>query len=146
MIKELQVQRQRLLDALTQHPCDSEEYGRVLSYVLDIDRYIGWIEDGRDGVVAELEPEETSSCSEGCCEVVYEEPVETKPAKAKPAKKESKGPLTKEMVRTALIEARDRGVNIKNILMEFIPSGSEPKFSNLPETCYEEVMKLLTED
>lgn len=63
-----------------------------------------------------------------------------KPKESKPEVKVSNA-LTKENVRAILSAASKSGTQIQPIIAKFVPEGKSVKFSEIPESCYEELVK-----
>lgn len=50
---------------------------------------------------------------------------------------------TKEAVRQMLSDASQSGIQIRAIISKYVPEGADAKFSNIPKSCYKEIVKEL---
>lgn len=50
---------------------------------------------------------------------------------------------TKEAVRQMLSDASQNGIQIRAIISKYVPEGADAKFSNIPKSCYKEIVKEL---
>lgn len=50
---------------------------------------------------------------------------------------------TKEAVRQMLSDASQNGIQIRAVISKYVPEGTDAKFSNIPKSCYKDIVKEL---